>query len=232
MADAANDIYHSWVSRTKVADILHNAGQYEKSEIKFMEAEGILRKEYPDWFLFGVSGFKCCDLLITRNKKDEAKKRAEWIIEWVKNNPDDPSATELTTALANLIIGQVCIKRDDDDVLRKAEKYVSSAYEYIRNSERQDFLVLTLQTRAELSRVRQNYKKAEHDLQSALEISKRGHMALGEADCCIGMARLYLSSGDHERGRREFEHATKMIERMSYHRRDEELKEIARLLNT
>ncbi|MDT7542773.1 MAG: hypothetical protein QOE33_2677 [Acidobacteriota bacterium] len=59
-----------------------------------------------------------------------------------------------------------------------------------------------------------------------MNIVTSGDMNLYQADCHLGYARLYLAQGDRERARESWEKAREMIERMGYHRRDGDVREI------
>jgi tetratricopeptide (TPR) repeat protein len=65
ISDQFEDSYYRWVNRVKAADILHNANRLTAARATFEEAETILQATHPDWWLYGVSGFKYCDFLIT-----------------------------------------------------------------------------------------------------------------------------------------------------------------------
>jgi tetratricopeptide (TPR) repeat protein len=71
-----------------------------------------------------------------------------------------------------------------------------------------------------------DFDKAMRDLDEAMTIADRGEMGLYKADCRLGYARLYLAMGDKEKARGELAIAKEMIEKMGYHRRDGEVKEI------
>ena len=57
-------------------------------------------------------------------------------------------------------------------------------------------------------------------------ISERGGMGLHLADCHLEYAQLHLDMGDREKARESLSIAKGMIEKMGYHRRDGEVKEL------
>lgn len=85
---------------TKLADIHRSAGELDRAREVFEEAERILRTEEPGWYVYGFSGFKFMDLLLSLGEVDQVRARAAWMLDWVRDHPRDPSATKLTTALA------------------------------------------------------------------------------------------------------------------------------------
>jgi len=81
------------------------------------------------------------------------------------------------------------------------------------------------------------------ELDEAMRIATRGSMRLHEADCHLAYARLYLAMYQREddskikqknRGdaREHWGMAKEMIERMGYHRRDKDVKEIEEQLSS
>jgi hypothetical protein len=69
-----------------------------------------------------------------------------------------------------------------------------------------------------------DFDKAMRDLDEAMTLAEHGEMGLHKADCRLGYARLFLAMGEKARG--ELAIAKEMIEKMGYHRRDGEVKEI------
>src|SRR5262249_4370543 len=58
--------FHRWVNRTRIGDVLHNLGKYNEAEKFFLEAEEIMRHtEQLNWYLYGFSGFRYLDLLLS-----------------------------------------------------------------------------------------------------------------------------------------------------------------------
>lgn len=51
-------------------------------------------------------------------------------------------------------------------------------------------------------------------------------MGLYEADCHLEYARLYLAQGKAAQARASWDKAQEMVERMGYHRRDKDVREI------
>ena len=94
-----------------------------------------------------------------------------------------------------------------------------------------DYLPRGLLARAELHRFTGDYGRAERDLSEVLRIAKRCEMGLHLADYHLESARLQLAQGNKDKGREHWATAKEMIERMGYHRRDNEVNELAEQLN-
>jgi tetratricopeptide (TPR) repeat protein len=73
-------------------------------------------------------------------------------------------------------------------------------------------------------------ERAQADLDEAFSIAARGGMRLFQADCHLEYARLYLARGEKEQARGSLATAREMIERIGYHRRDGEVKELEQQL--
>jgi hypothetical protein len=54
-------------------------------------------------------------------------------------------------------------------------------------------------------------------------------MKLFKADCHLGYARLYLAMDDKDNAKTELSISREMINKMGYHRRDKDVKEIEKL---
>ena len=87
-----------------------------------------------------------------------------------------------------------------------------------------------LLARAELYRIKGEFSRAQADLDEAMFIATRGSMGLHKADCHLEYTRLHLAQGEKDVARKDLLIAKEMIERMGYHRRDEEVGELERFL--
>jgi tetratricopeptide (TPR) repeat protein len=89
-----------------------------------------------------------------------------------------------------------------------------------------------LLARAELRWVMGSLARARADLEEALSIATRGGMRLHEADCHLEYARLHLACGEKEKARHSLAQAKEMIEDMGYYRRDGDVAELERALES
>ncbi len=89
--------------------------------------------------------------------------------------------------------------------------------------------MLGLLARTELRRAMGELGKARRDLERRV-LSPRGGTRLHEADRRLQYARWYIARGDRSMAREHPAMAKNMIEEMGYHRRDQEVSELAELL--
>jgi len=108
----------------------------------------------------------------------------------------------------------------------EALTYLNQAVAGLQKAGNKHYLPRGLMSRAELYRVRRDFGRAQRDLDEAATIAERGGMGLHKADCCLGYARLYLAMGEKEKARESLAKAKEMIQKMGYHRRDREVKEL------
>ena len=66
LADQSGDEFMRKTTRARQADALYQAGRFTDAEAIFHEAEEIHKKNEPDTpFLYTVSGFQYCNLLLS-----------------------------------------------------------------------------------------------------------------------------------------------------------------------
>jgi tetratricopeptide (TPR) repeat protein len=121
-------------------------------------------------------------------------------------------------------------QEEKTDDYSQATDYLNQAVDGLRLAGAVEFLSRGLLARAELFTLNGDSRRAHADLDEALAIVVRGKMELHEADCYLGYARLYLAQGEKEKARESWARAKGMIERMGYHRRDQDVVEIERQL--
>lgn len=226
LADKSGDPFQQTNSRTTLASTLHNAGRLSEADSAFREAEK-RQKESQSAFplLFSAQGFRYCDLLLDQGKYQEVQARAEQTLKWVR--------WLLSIAFDHLLMGRAYLlqaQRESTDTFDKAMEYLKLAVNGFRQAGNLGELPRGLLARAELYRLKDEFERAQADLDEAMNIAERGSMGLHEADCHLGYARLYLAKNDKEKARESWATAREMIERMGYHRRDRDVEEIGREL--
>ena len=210
---------------TNLPDALHQTGRQSEAEAAFVEAEEMqkeLQSDYP--YLYSTPGFRYCDLLLSQRKYQDVLGRAKQTIEIAKRNH-----WLLGIALDHLSLGcahLLQIRQEGNNDFSNAKTYLNQAVEGLRQAGHQKFLLLGLLGRAELHRMHPDFPKAQYDLDEAMTIAERGSMGLHMADCHLEYARLYLAMDKKEDARKNLETAKEMIEKMGYHRRDSEVREI------
>ena len=225
LADRSGDAFYRGGSRTTLADALHQAGSQSEAESLFCEADGMQKNRQPECpMVYTLQGFYYCDLLLNQRKYQEVQSRALQTIEIAKRNN-----WLLTIALDHLSLGRAhllqALQEGSQDFTRAAE-YLSKAVDELRQAGTQHHIPRGLLARAELYSAQGQFDKAQRDLDEAMTIAERGEMGLHQADCHLEYARLYLAMGKNEDARRCLDIAREMVDKMGYHRRDNDLLEI------
>jgi tetratricopeptide (TPR) repeat protein len=229
LADRSGSAAWRRASRTTLANALHQAGRIEEAAATFHEAEAIQKQGEPEYpLLYSLWGFYYCDLLLNQGRVQEVKERAAQTIEWAKQH-----LGLLDIAVDNLSLGRAWLleaqQAGTGDTTLAAE-FFQRAVDGLRQAGQIDELPRGLLARAELHRFTGDCARAERDLAEALRIAARGGMGLHLADCHLESARLQLAQGNKDKAREDFATAKAMIERMGYHRRDNEATQLAQQL--
>ncbi|MBA1341055.1 MAG: hypothetical protein C5S40_02850 [ANME-2 cluster archaeon] len=225
LADKSGDAFERMVMRTAPADVLHQAGSQSEAESLFREAEEMQKEDQPEYpFLYSLQGFQYCDLLLSQGKYQEVHSRAVLTIEIARRNN-----WLLNIALDHLSLGIAYFLQalpEGRQDFTPAKEHLNLAVDRLQQAGRLDYVPRGLLARADLYRAQGEFKQAQHDLDEAITIAKRGEMGLHQADCHLGYARLYMAMGDTDKAREHHVIARGMIEQMVYHRRDREVEEL------
>ncbi len=72
LADRSGDAFMRIVSRTTLADALHQAGRWEESAKAFREAEAMQAEDQPEYpRLYSLQGYRFCDLLLGQAEPED-----------------------------------------------------------------------------------------------------------------------------------------------------------------
>ncbi|MEN3332722.1 MAG: hypothetical protein V7641_2087 [Blastocatellia bacterium] len=226
LADRSGDEGQQVTKRTTLANALHHAERTEEAVAAFRQAEEIQKQWQPKYpLLHSVWGFWYCDLLLSQGQVQEAKEHAARTLEWVI-----PTNWLLPIALDNLSLGRAWLleaQQAGAGDTTQASEFLHRAVDRLRQAGSVDHLPLGLLARAALHRFNGDYGRAERDLAEAMRIAKRDGMGLHLADYHLESARLHLAQGNPDKAREHLTTAREMIERMGYHRRDNEVDELA-----
>lgn len=231
LADRANDEYSRTTKRSRLADALHHAGRTDEAFATFGEAEKIQKQDqsaYP--LLFSLAGFQYCDLLISQGAIEEVKERARQTLDLAEKH-----GVLLAIALNKLSLGQASLIEAEHlgtGTIPQAAEFLERAVAGLRESGMMGYLPRGLLARAALHRFNGDGERAERDLSEVLRVANRSGMGLYLADYHLESARLRLAQGDKEKARDHTATAKEMIERMGYHRRDNEVKELEEQLTS
>ncbi|MBI5951347.1 MAG: TIR domain-containing protein [Chloroflexi bacterium] len=209
LADKSGDEFQRMHRRVRFGDALHQAGQLEKSQTMFREAEEMQKKHEPTFpLLYSMSGFQYCDLLLSQGKVAEVERRAR---NGLKMHEQGALSDLLSIALDHLSLGRAkflsslraaeggeAISPSESGIASASPRndalvYFTRAVDGLRQAADQSRLPLGLLARAEYYRAVGDIVKAQKDLDEAFSIATRGGMGLYLADCHLGYARLNVS---------------------------------------
>ena len=226
LADRSSDAFMKMSSLITLAVALHQAGHQSEAEAAFVEAEEIQKEREPEYsYLYFFQGFEYCDLLLSKGKYRDVLGRAGKTLKLAKTED-----LLLEIALDHISLGRANLhqtREEGSNDFTQARTHLNKAVENLRRAGVQEYIVRGLLARTELHRMRLELPEAQHDLDEAMRIAKRGGMGLYMADCHLEYAQLYLAMGEKEEdARRNLDTAKEMIKEMGYHRRDTDVKEI------
>ncbi len=224
--DESGDVFQRMVNLTTHADALHQAGDIERAEALFREAEA-MQGEEPSQppILYSVWGFRYCDLLLGTGRHEDARQRAEKSRELMKQAGKDI----LSPALDTLTIGRAAmagaVETGSKDFL-EAEKFLDDAVEALRRAGSQDHIPRGLLARAELYRRKGAFDQTRKDLDAAMDIAERSGMKLHLADGHLESSRLAIDEKDKPAALEHLGKAKSLIDECGYRRRKEEVEEL------
>jgi hypothetical protein len=223
-ADRSGDGFYKEISRTTLADTLHQAGQKAEAEQLFAEAEAMQRERQPEYrFLYSLGGYLYCDLLLGLGKWAEVLERANTTLSWVvqQNWLLDIALDQLSIARAHAAAIQ---SEDSAAHCTAAEQSFNTAVEGLRKSGNTDDVPKGLLARAKWRIATQRPAAALEDLEEVYEIADSGSMGLYLVDWHIAMAQLRRMEGDNAAAKQHKAEALRRIAETGYLRRLEEAK--------
>jgi tetratricopeptide (TPR) repeat protein len=247
LADQSGSQERRLVSRARLADAFHQAGQSDGSAEVFREAEEIQKRTTPSRpLLHGLRGYQYCDLLLSQAEPVDGSKlgglgaspaessqyrqACSEVLDRVKQTLEWSKKVDFDHALGLLILGQAelglaltaaqSILSKSDGSLDRAEEYLDQGVKLIRQTAQDGHLPRALLARATLQLYRPDFQKAEIDLVEALEIAEAGSMRLHACDAQYGLARLHLLQGDAEAATSHLLKARALVTETGYRRRE------------
>ncbi len=225
------DAFKRYSSHTTLADALHQAGELFQAEEILNKAEFIQKRFYPDYpVLYGLAGFRLCELLLSKGQYQEVQNRTKRM--WEEGKEDDDTLFDI--ALYQLVLGRACMmqaRAEGREDFNQASDYLNQAVQGFREAGRQDYLPRGLFARAACYRSQNEFALAWADLEEAREIAERGEMRLHLADYHLEACRLEIKEQKANSKRQAEEHlniAKEMIEQMGYGRRKPEVEALRR----
>jgi tetratricopeptide (TPR) repeat protein len=198
------------ISRTSLADALHQSGDLAEAMRLFAEAERLQAEDQPEYpTLYSLPGYRYCDLLLGQGQAEEALRRASQalIVAEEQFGPLGIGHTHLSLGRAH------------PSGSAEAAHHLDQAVDFVRRSGRLDYLPLALLARG-----------TPHDLDEVFRIATRSGMRLILTDYHLASARLALANNDHDQARAHFEKAATLVHETGYHRRDPDLEKLRALL--
>ena len=223
LADSSEDEIMQFASFAVVGRELHLLGRFEEAASYFAEAEARQHQMAPDSaVLYGIPGTYYCEFLLDVGKYDEVERRSTVLLEFAKEHN-----LLILIGINNVLLGLVYLRGNLKNTQAvEASDLLSDGVKWLRQSRLITQIPDGLLARAELNRVRGDYKLAEQDLSEVLRIASGSAMELYLADYNLEYARLLLAQDHRGKAREHLATAKEMIDRMSYHRRDKEVAEL------
>ncbi|MEK7817962.1 MAG: hypothetical protein AAB281_06905, partial [Actinomycetota bacterium] len=232
-ADRSGDWEQQMINRNTHADALHQVGDLQEAAHLFADAERIQQEKQQRYrFLYSLSGFRYCDLLMGIGRMEEVLERAKFMKE---RSAADLRTPILSVAIEILILSKAHALLAQTDPGSKhpqhAATYLDQAVEGLRKAGRQDYLPRALLARAAWHRHTQAEQAAEADLAEVWDIAEPSGMKLHLCDYHLEMSRLRHAQGNLPEAKTHLQAAAKLIEETGYHRRDKELADLSRQLS-
>ncbi len=224
------------ISRTALADALHQTGRRAEVQALFEAAETMQAASQPEYpRLYSLPGFWYCDFLLAEAERaawqhwlrgagetleaavascKAVGERAGQTLAWAEKN----QASLLDFALDHLTLARATLYKADFalPIPPPAHQHITAAVDGLRAAGQMDDLPRGLLTRAWLRCFSGDEAGGLADLEEAWEIAERGPMPLFQADVLLTRARLF-------RDRTALAEARRLIEKHGYGRRLEEL---------
>jgi len=218
-ADRSGDDFQKESKRATYADALHQSGKPEEAERLFAEAEAMQQKRRPEFrYLFSLSGYQYCDLLLGLGKGEEVLERVSRFFEWRQSGDSllDIALENLSCGRAHALLAQ---ETSADIHCEGAEHEINLAVEGLRKAGEQIWLCRGLLARAAWHRHFTRLAQAESDLQEALEIAESGSMGLYLVDYHLEMAHLRRAQGRDAEAEQHKAEALQRVKETGYLRR-------------
>ena len=201
LADRGGEPSRMVANRATLADALCAAGEWEKAENLYADAERRQRQWRPgEPLLYSLRGYRYGDLLLSRGRAAEARDRAALTLELAHRTQRllDVALNRLSFGRASLALalagapGAPSPSAGGDDA-RAADADLDEAVENLRAAGRNEHVCGGLIARAAFRHAIGDWDGAARDLDEAQEIAEPGPMRLYLCDCALERARLALA---------------------------------------
>jgi tetratricopeptide (TPR) repeat protein len=217
-ADEKRGNFHRQVSRSTLADALHQSGKFAEAERWFAEAEEIEKQRKPErGILSSMQGYAYCELLLGLGRFEEVERRSENAMRFAQSE-----RSLLAIALSGLALGRAQLCRAVRDGIydhSKTAAELEMAIDGFHRAGAEFQLPRVLLARAELRRIDGQLTDARRDISEAQEIAARGEMKLHQADCMLESVRISIAAGKMDEAKDALMVAERMVGETGYGRR-------------
>jgi tetratricopeptide (TPR) repeat protein len=228
-ADCMNNLFHQQVSRSTLADAMHQSGEFDKANQMFEAAEAIEMIRRPARpLLSSMQGYAYCDLLISQGRIGHVEQHAKQTLEWAL---DDKAL--LAAALDFLTLGRIHSSIESQRFtpdFTQATGELEASIEYVWRAGAEFRLPCMLLAKAALFRFQKKFPEALMQVEDAMLTSANHEMRLQEADCHLECARIYQATGDLQLASENYLRAKRIIGEVGYGRRAKELADLSAFL--
>jgi len=199
LADRGGEPSRIVANRATLADAFCAAGEWEKAENLYLDAERRQRQWRPgEPLLYSLRGYRYGDLLLSRGRAAEARDRATQTLALAHRTQRllDIALNRLSFGRASLALalasasGALSSARGDD---ARTGAELDEVVENLRAAGRNEHVCGGLLARAAFRRSIGDWDGAARDLDEAEEIAEPGPMRLYLCDCALERARLTLA---------------------------------------
>lgn len=222
-ANLTGEAYQRMRALTILGDALHERGENAESREAFGLAERIQSEDSERSILFGVPGFRYCDLLLQEKMFSEVIRRVRLSKNWVDNDRD--------RFLNRLLLARAFTLKGDTE-----EKDYSPAWSHMRAAE--DGLrtigvsynvTRALIAKAHLQTV-SGTPGSRESLNEAWQLACADRIRPRQADCKVELARHSLAESRAEEARDHLSTAREIMQKTGYRRCERDVLEIERQL--
>lgn len=219
--------FHMQVSRSTLADALHQAGRFNEASEVFREAESIESSRRPSApILTSMQGYAYCDLLLTIGAVDEVHERGRRMLEFANTDK-----ALLAAALSRLAIGRALMATGmESERILTAREHIHASVAGLRHAGAEFQLPRALLAAAECERARGDLNTARRYAGEALTLASRSGMKLREIDSYLELVKIEVAENNSASAAISLQAARSLIALCGYGRRAESVHELDALI--
>jgi tetratricopeptide (TPR) repeat protein len=218
------------IGKARLANTLHQMGRLPEAETLFDEAKTLIQTAEPRYpHLYSLWFYYYSTLLLDQRKYAEVEEIA--VRELHSATVRD---VVLDIALAYLALGHCQLLQfleGQPGHVNEATANLIQATDKLRQAGVIEFKSLGLLIQAGLYRAKREFDHARANLDEVMTDTTISNLALQQADCHLEYAQLYLAQGESEKAGEHFNEGKKLIERIGYYRRTNNVEALGKQLN-